>query len=553
MAPALGRCGVCIKQFQSAAYAYKCVACGRNFHPECLQLGPEYASDSGVFRALRDTGSIACKSCRETEVTSRRTIDANEYQQVLEANLKLTEEKKSLERRMQTVAETAGKQAEAAARQAGEDLQKKLESAKTKIGQLETAMSIQSDQRTLENVQTMDREIQKARQENQRLLNEGRSLQEKYNSLKKRFAEAMNNPNLLNQAMNVDPEPSTSADPQVPVIVTTANMRELIMNPILDTLREIQHEVSRLNRAEGRTPRAAPRLDSSTNRRTTFAAVAAQPRRRSVSVRKAGPTPAEAAGAKSTAAAKKKLSTEPLKKSNPLRTRAAVLASQPIDMSNRFTILTTDTDLDEEESIALLSAIQSDKQLADITNLIDIQRRSKRSMYVETETAEGAEALKTAITQKYPSASIKNAAVKRPQLRITGCPVAEYTAEDIQSQNKWLTSAVSIDRFYDAGTGVKKYRNIIISCSLDDQLAAIEAGRMLIGFSACRVHEYNDVIQCRQCWRYGHYRHSCKFAPLCRICGKGQHTDEVCNAPRDSCANCVRHNKTHEEKVPINH
>lgn len=240
---------------------------------------------------------------------------------------------------------------------------------------------------------------------------------------------------------------------------------------------------------------------------------------------------------------------------------------QPIQLQNRFTILLdelpvlpaqTDEDGQEAEDTRpnprqIFADIQADTELAEITEVAVLERRSDLSLYVETTTVDGANLLKNAIKQKYPTVNIREPTTRSPQIRITGCPISDYTAESIKRQNPWLTGPITIHRMYDAGEGHKAYRNVILSLSLDDQKTAIDAGRMLLGFTACRVHEYIDVMQCRSCWRYGHYQHGCKFACVCRICGSGRHTDQVCNAPRDTCVNCTRHNKTSSSKVSINH
>lgn len=552
--PPIGLCGHCSKAFQSSAFAYKCTGCAKNFHPDCLQLGQEYAKDSGVFRVLRDTGCVLCKTCREGR---RPATDNDRMAQMSETIQKLSEEKKVLEARVLSTST-------AAARMAQEDLQKQLEAAAQRIAQLEAAGQNMTPA-AMQHLETVDREMQRLRIENQKLLSEGNKLTEKYAvvndkyaSLKRKVADKQ----VIDQPMNIDAGPSTAMDPTEPIVITTANVNELIIKRMETYFREIRREIKeemRINRHRAKTPTTHPDPDASgaqrrdvSTRRTTFAAIAAQqPRRRSVSVRNSGPTPAEASFRISNN--KKKQNDQQLKKANPTRTRASVLAAQPIEVGNRFTILTTDDVTTEEEARTLMGTIQADRQLAEVTELVDIQRRSTRSIFVETSTVDGATALKNAIQQRYPATIIKEAAIKRPQLRITGCQNQEHTPASIKDQNPWLTSEINIERTYEAGSRTKKYWNVIISCSLDDQIAAIDNGRMLMGFSACRVHEYNDVIQCRKCWRYGHFRHACSFAEICRICGKGQHTDEACDAPRDTCANCVRHNKTHSNKVSTNH
>lgn len=123
----------------------------------------------------------------------------------------------------------------------------------------------------------------------------------------------------------------------------------------------------------------------------------------------------------------------------------------------------------------------------------------------------------------------------------------------IKRSSRCLAVDVSITRFYDVGSGNKACRNLIVSINIEDHTNAITRGKIIVGFLQCRVYEYSDPIQCKLCWRYGHFRHSCKFSPVCRICGKGSHVDAQCDASRDSCANCIRHNRASDDKINVNH
>lgn len=205
---------------------------------------------------------------------------------------------------------------------------------------------------------------------------------------------------------------------------------------------------------------------------------------------------------------------QPLLRYNPAVSTAQAFAISPVELNNRFTVLSTVEDENE--------------------NFAKSGNRSK----------------------VYDRGSANIAQPRRPQLKITGCAVSEINSENLKHGNPWIAGDILIVRHYDVGRDHKKYRNYIIELSLDDHMVALSRKKMIVGFMQCNVHEFVDPIQCKSCWRYGHFRHSCKFSPVCRICGKGTHTDSECDAARDTCINCVRRNKNASEtqaKLNTNH
>lgn len=569
MAP-LGRCGTCSKQFTPSAYAYKCVVCKINYHPECLQLDSGFAQDSNTFAALRELNCVVCKTCRTNELPAERTdgkrirdntaatkADADQIQELMEKVNSLTEQNRIMEVRLLQPSN---------AKKLAEEYEKKLEAARKETDRfaqmaLMGATKDQIDKAALEKLSCYEQEIAKLKEANDRLFSENTQYADKYTSLKRKAATlqaGLPRPNMPGQSS----QPSTSSSE--PVVITTANMEELVGRHFRQLLKEIREE-ARESRCQSRPPPIPERRSTLYSNIVAAANPKNQIRRTSVSARRSNsrrstsrrrsvarqsnPTPSEARTRR-----QRKSNAQPLKKQQGGRTMAAVLSLAPVTTANRFTILAEpDQAAPNYDPESIVTEIQADRALARVTPIRIIERRSPLSLFVETETEEGATLLKNTVTAKYPSITIKEPRTKGPMLRITGCPLADFTADDIKSQNSWLLDPISIVRTYDAGTGRKAYRNIILAVSLEDQANDIAMGKMLVGFASCRVHEYNDVMQCRRCWRYGHFAHGCTYAPICRICGRGGHADDQCDAPRDSCANCIRHNKQSKEKVTVNH
>lgn len=233
---------------------------------------------------------------------------------------------------------------------------------------------------------------------------------------------------------------------------------------------------------------------------------------------------------------------QPLLRYNPDRTMASAFASAPVQLNNRFTILSVAET--EDENFRVMNSIQGSTALSNLAPIRSIVKRSSRCLAVECDTEEGAAILESNLVPAFPtSISITVPQPKTPHIKVTGCAVANYTEADIQSTNTWLNDDIKVIRTYDAGAGNRIYRNLVIGLSLQDHANAIARAKMLVGFLQCNVFEFSDPIQCKKCWRYGHFKHSCKFTAVCRICGKGSHLDDSCDASRDQCINCIRYNR----------
>ncbi|KAK9503957.1 hypothetical protein O3M35_010407 [Rhynocoris fuscipes] len=59
-----------------------------------------------------------------------------------------------------------------------------------------------------------------------------------------------------------------------------------------------------------------------------------------------------------------------------------------------------------------------------------------------------------------------------------------------------------------------------------------------IHYVRCEVNQYvQNVVQCKQCLRYGHYKDQCKGAVRCSKCGE-PHELSVCKSEETRCVNC---------------
>lgn len=152
---------------------------------------------------------------------------------------------------------------------------------------------------------------------------------------------------------------------------------------------------------------------------------------------------------------------QPLLQFNPAVSTAQAFDASPIELANRFNILSTIDD--DNDNFTIMNEIQGSSQLATIGRIKTVVKRPNRCLAVETETEADASHLKVEILAKYPRGiTITTPQVRKPLLKVTGCAVADVTAENLKTANPWLTNEITIVRYYDVGREPRIYRNFII-------------------------------------------------------------------------------------------
>lgn len=93
----------------------------------------------------------------------------------------------------------------------------------------------------------------------------------------------------------------------------------------------------------------------------------------------------------------------------------------------------------------------------------------------------------------------------------------------------------------------------ILSMNTSTFTKMINAQRLRIGWSSCRVYEQVKVLRCFKCNDYGHKASDCssdKF--VCPLCA-GEHKLEECQSDELRCVNCVKAREKLRIEVDVNH
>lgn len=216
------------------------------------------------------------------------------------------------------------------------------------------------------------------------------------------------------------------------------------------------------------------------------------------------------------------------------------------------------TQENEEDAAKTMQEMTVDQDFQRCGYYSSIERKSNKLITVKSTSPEVMTCCDQVIARKYRDRVKSTAPAKRQFLvKLTGTEPTDETMEEcidrLKRQNIILADQeIGIQRHYDIVGPKRTYRNFIIALEPATHAAVIEKGTLIFGFSSHHVYEYTDSIQCKKCWRHGHFHHGCTYPEVCRKCG-GDHPLEACIEQRYTCGNCKRYNDMHQTKLNINH
>lgn len=80
--------------------------------------------------------------------------------------------------------------------------------------------------------------------------------------------------------------------------------------------------------------------------------------------------------------------------------------------------------------------------------------------------------------------------------------------------------------------------NIVLALDAQSYQCLKKKGAIHIGWKSFYYRDYINVIQCFNCWKYGHFAKNCKGEkPVCKKCA-GDHKEKECRSGEVICANC---------------
>lgn len=113
---------------------------------------------------------------------------------------------------------------------------------------------------------------------------------------------------------------------------------------------------------------------------------------------------------------------------------------------------------------------------------------------------------------------------------------------------------VVCEDLYTVRAAKRPYNNAIISCDLALHSKFVEKRFVIIGFEERKVHEHINILQCKECHRFGHSAKHCNYQKRCTRCAGTHETDECTEENmQQRCFNCMQRNKLDGTKLAIAH
>lgn len=205
---------------------------------------------------------------------------------------------------------------------------------------------------------------------------------------------------------------------------------------------------------------------------------------------------------------------------------------------------------------ATILAIQKE-EIAKQINITKCSTKSNDFLTVICANTADAEKLDEALSTKYgDKIAISKAVPTIPRFKITNMPedTSEITIiEELKEYTYWLRDAMmEVDRVYKVDNGKRIYCNAIISCDIKTLKFIIDRGSIIYGLRERYCFEHVHVMQCSNCWQFGHTLSSCKGQTRCKRCS-GVHKVTECTSATMKCTNCSIHNRTSDMNFDTRH
>lgn len=142
---------------------------------------------------------------------------------------------------------------------------------------------------------------------------------------------------------------------------------------------------------------------------------------------------------------------------------------------------------------------------------------------------------------------------RTPKVKIIGMS-DELTADKIAEQLLAQNEAIFSDGNFKVVKQFKAKKSFGAKLEVDGAIfkRIVDAGRVLIGWDSCIVHEAFDIMRCYNCLGFHHTAKNCKLAKACIKCGL-EHESKNCQSITESCINCVKAAKSLNLNINVNH
>lgn len=163
----------------------------------------------------------------------------------------------------------------------------------------------------------------------------------------------------------------------------------------------------------------------------------------------------------------------------------------------------------------------------------DVSQKGRHNITLRCSDSNEADKLEKLLIERYNNEiEIKKPEDQLPMLKITNVLTDIRDTLELETQIREQTA-----------TGT--YTNLVVVSNIATQKMFIDRRKIILGLNSCPVHEYVNLIMCKNCCRYGHFARNCTFSTNCKKCA-GNHQYEKCEEKTSNyqrCINCITNNK----------
>lgn len=205
---------------------------------------------------------------------------------------------------------------------------------------------------------------------------------------------------------------------------------------------------------------------------------------------------------------------------------------------------------------SVLSSILADPLIKDKNDVV-VVKKSSRYLTIQMPTIGEAKKIEQRLKRKHNNAiNVSESHAMRPQIKVVNLPPT-VTADTLKaglldSNPRLLHAEFDVERSYVIETGKRTYVSAILNCSLETQLSVLEMGYLMFEDRKCHVFEFVNVLQCQNCFAFGHSQRHCPSPVKCKACAE-DHPLSECVSTILSCVNCVKHNSVSKNKYLTDH
>ena len=186
----------------------------------------------------------------------------------------------------------------------------------------------------------------------------------------------------------------------------------------------------------------------------------------------------------------------------------------------------------------------------------------KRGLIIECNDNNECEKLKNEINNNLKDCDAKIPEKRLPRMVIYGISKdmnAEEIINSIIEQNKQIKDEIKDEndlkfKFF-MKTKSDNYQNAIIEVKPYIRKIMLLKYKLFVGFNCCKTNDFVRILQCFNCYGYGHLTRECTNEKVCSNCSES-HDYRECHSNHYKCLNCNKYNskvKDPKHKVDINH